>query len=68
MATKPLMTIQALEGIRRQVRLNPLVGKGALTVEQHENDAILAHFNMCVVEHNEDEKLKAAKEAAPTGK
>lgn len=68
MAIRPLMTLQVLEGIRRQVRLNPLAGKGAYTVEQLENDAILAHYNTVVVADNEDEKLKAAKEAAPTGK
>lgn len=64
-AVKPQMTIQALEGIRRQVRLNPLAGKGAFTMEQLENDALLAHYNTCVVVHNEEEKFK---EAVPTGK
>lgn len=69
MAIRPLMTLQVLEGIRRQVRLNPLAGKGAYTVEQLENDAILAHYNTVVVTDNDEQKIKdAVANAAPAGK
>lgn len=49
MAARPRLTIQELEGIRRQVRLNPLAGKGSYTVDQLENDALLAHYNTVVM-------------------
>jgi hypothetical protein len=74
MAIRPLMTLQVLEGIRRQVRLNPLAGKGAYTVEQLENDAILAHYNTVVAVDNEEQRIKDAKDTltlttpAPAGK
>lgn len=43
---RPSLTEKALTNIRSQVRANPLAGKGIYSIEQLENDAIIAHWNM----------------------
>lgn len=48
------MTLQELKSIRQQVKLNPLAGLGCYTIEDLENDAILAHYNLVVRHDNID--------------
>ena len=56
MAIRPRMTQSNLEGIRLNVRNNPLAGKGFLTLDQLENDAICAFYNS-VVTADEAERI-----------
>ena len=56
---RPALTEKALTNIRSQVRANPLAGRGIYSIEQLENDAIIAHWNMTATLEADPLVLKA---------
>lgn len=67
-AVRPRMSEAHLKNIRLAVRANPLAGKGIYSLEQLENDAIIATWNEIVdFDKIEAEQAKAAASAPDAG-
>lgn len=54
---RPQLTEKMLSDIRSRVRAQPFAGKGIFSIEQLENDAIIALWNECVTAEREAEAL-----------
>lgn len=54
---RPALTEKMLSDTRSRVRSQPFAGKGIFSIEQLENDAIIALWNECVAAEREAEAM-----------